>query len=70
MCLFDPHDVLRNPGVSCPVVREFDKESDNIGDFEAADGVRNVREEFEGRDEFVESVLAAEGDVIYLFKGV
>ena len=70
MCLLNPHDVLRNVGVGCPVVWEFGEESNNVGGFEAADGVCNVREEFEGRDEFLERVLAAESDVVDLVEGV
>ena len=64
------HDVLWHAGVAGPVARELPDESDNFGDFEASNLVREVGEEGERRHHFVVDVVFAEGDVVHLLEGV
>ena len=57
-------------GVVIPVAGELPDESDDAGDFEASNLVREVVEEGERRHHFVVGVVVAEDDVVHLLEGV
>ena len=68
--LLEPHVVLWGVGVGHPVGWEFREEGDDVGDFDAADGVGDVRKELERHHHFVEGIFVTDDDVIRLVKGV
>ena len=70
LCLLQLHDVLRYTGVGRPVCGDFTEKGDDVGYFEAADGIGDVGEELQWRHHFLECVLVGELDVASVFEVV